>query len=212
MTKEKMTIHQALSELKLLDNRILRKVNVFVPCKANRKNNMKIGGIDIEEYKKNISNDYKSITDLINRRAAMKKAVVLSNAKTYIDIDGHKYTVAEAIEMKNHGMELWNILLKKIENTYMNEEVTCDTENMGLSDKAIDYVGNTFNGGDKKITDTNLQKKIDEFIDNNTYSIVTGIDCRKEINKLTETITNFSSKVDSQLSISNALTEIEFEY
>ena len=45
-----------------------------------------------------------------------------------------------------------------------------------------------------------------------SYDIVTGFDIQKVIDELTNKIDSFKSDVDSALSVSNALTVIEFEY
>lgn len=52
MTKETMTVHRALAELKLLDDRIKKAVADGIYCVANKHSNDKLGGISIEEYMK----------------------------------------------------------------------------------------------------------------------------------------------------------------
>jgi hypothetical protein len=103
--KEKMTLHKALAELKLLDSRITSTIRTGTYCVANKASNQKIKGVKLDEFKESMKADYASATDLINRRIAIKKAVVLSNATTKVKINDVEYTVAEAIELKNHGME-----------------------------------------------------------------------------------------------------------
>ena len=50
------------------------------------------------------------------------------------------------------------------------------------------------------------------YMTNNTYDIVTGFDIEKVIKELTDRIDAFKAEVDSALSVSNALTVIEFDY
>ena len=50
MTTEKMTVHKALAELKLLDDRIEKAIKEGVYCVANKHSNDKIGGVPIDEY------------------------------------------------------------------------------------------------------------------------------------------------------------------
>lgn len=157
MTKEKMNIHKALCELKTLDSRIEDKIADFEPVAANRESNRKINGKSVEDFKHKADDDYKSITDLINRRYALKKAVVNSNARTTVEIGGSTYTIAEAIEMKNSGLSLLVDLRDKILRNYSLCERKCNDENVELSDKADTYVANVYNGGDKNIKNNDLE-------------------------------------------------------
>lgn len=212
MTKEKMNIHKALCELKTLDSRIEDKIADFEPVAANRESNRKINGKSVEDFKHKADDDYKSITDLINRRYALKKAVVNSNARTTVEIGGSTYTIAEAIEMKNSGLSLLVDLRDKILRNYSLCERKCNDENVELSDKADTYVANVYNGGDKNIKNNDLEAFRRQYIEQNTWSIIEGIRCKEEIEKLDNTITSFIQDVDAALSVSNAITEIEFEY
>lgn len=45
MTTEKMTVHKALTELKLLDDRIAKAIAEGIYCVANKHSNDKIGGV-----------------------------------------------------------------------------------------------------------------------------------------------------------------------
>ena len=105
MTTEKMTVHKALAELKVIDSRISKAINEGAYVVANKHSNEKIHGKTINDFKEYMKSCHNKVTDLINRRNAIKRAVVLSNATTKIKVGNDEYTVAEAIEMKNHGME-----------------------------------------------------------------------------------------------------------
>src|SRR5690554_4907003 len=95
-----MTITRGLSELKLINDRIQRKINDARFAVGNKNNNKKIDGMTIEEFNKNAKSQYQSIQDLIERRKKIKSAIVDSNAKTVVTIAGKEMTVASAIERK----------------------------------------------------------------------------------------------------------------
>ena len=105
MTTEKMNIHQALVELKTLDKRIDSAIQEGEWVVANKHSNTKIGGIDLKDFVDNVKSRHQKVTTLIARAEAIKRAVVNSNAVTKVIIAGKEYTVAEAIDMKNHGIE-----------------------------------------------------------------------------------------------------------
>lgn len=212
MTKEKMTIHEALTELKTLDSRISKKIREFTPCVANRNNNYKVGGISREEFRHKAADDFKSICDLIDRRAAMKRAIAKSNAETKVSVCGKEYSIAEAIEMNNHGIELKEELLNRIEDTYSKAKRECDNANLTVASEAEDFVTRMYNGGEKIGKDVNLQKEQESYIEKNTWAVLQGIECLQQIEHLDEEIVEFVTKVNSALSVSNAITEIEIEY
>lgn len=76
MTTETMTVHKALAELKILDNRILNAIITNDFCIANQHSNTKINGIEAKEYEKVMQGAYDKATDLIKRRKAIKKPLL----------------------------------------------------------------------------------------------------------------------------------------
>ena len=212
MIHEKMTVHKALAELKTLNDRINTAIGESVFVKANRHNNTKIFGKTIEEFKADSASSLTSATALINRRNAMKRAVVLSNAVTKVEIGGVEYTVAEAIEMNNHGMENLVDLRDCLREQYSSVKRMVESENGDKLVKACEnYIQATF-GTKEKINNPDIEMAQKVYMTNNTYDIVTGFDIEKVIKELTDRIDAFKAEVDSALSVSNALTVIEFDY
>lgn len=212
MIHEKMTVHKALAELKTLDDRINSEITGSVFVRANRHNNMKIFGKTIADFMADTESSYQSVKALINRRNAMKRAVVLSNAITKVNIGGVEYTVAEAIEMNNHGMENLVDLRDCLREQYSSVKRMVESENGDKLVKACEnYIQATF-GTKEKINNPDIEMAQKVYMANNTYDIVTGFDIEKTIKELTDRIDAFKAEVDSALSVSNALTVIEFDY
>lgn len=212
MIHEKMTVHKALAELKTLDDRINSEITGSVFVRANRHNNMKIFGKTIPDFMADTESSYQSVKALINRRNAMKRAVVLSNAVTKVEIGGVEYTVAEAIEMNNHGMENLVGLRNCLREQYSSVKRMVESENGDKLVKACEnYIQATF-GTKEKINNPDIEMAQKVYMTNNTYDIVTGLDIEKVIKELTDRIDAFKAEVDSALSVSNALTVIEFDY
>ena len=125
MTTETMTIHKALCELKTLDSRIKKAIEGSVFVFANKHSNAKVSGKTISAYSDEVKSAYQSACDLIARRDAITRAVTLSNATTKVTIGGQEYTIAEAIEMKNHGIPMQQKLLDKLEGgPYRSDQLT----------------------------------------------------------------------------------------
>lgn len=100
MEKEKMSLHRALAELKLLDSRIERGINTIVPIGVQQTGRKVNGHYDKAEFEKEVIADFQSVTDLIARRQLIKSAIVQANATTSVKIGGVDYKIAEAINQK----------------------------------------------------------------------------------------------------------------
>lgn len=217
MTTEKMTIHKALAELKTMDARIAKAIHETPYVLAVKHSAEKINGMTVDNFKDKMRSGYQKATNLIARRDAMKRAVVLSNATTKVKIGDNEYSVAEAIEMKNHGMEFKSDLLRQMNSAYtaaQNELVRNGGE--ALEKKAEQYVLAVIAAqpkDSKMSVDSDAMKTLRQtYIDNNTYDLVDPMNIAKVIEKLDAEINEFNADVDAALSCSNALTVIEFEY
>ena len=217
MNTEKMTIHKALAELKTMDDRINKTIRSTSYVLAAKHSAEKINGVKVNNFKEQMRSGYQKVTDLIKRRDAMKRAVVLSNATTKVKIGDNEYTVAEAIEMKNHGMEFRSALLRQMNSDYIAAQNDL-ARNGGeaLEKKAEQYVLAVIAAqpkDSKMSADSDVMKGLRQtYIENNTYDLVDPLDITKVMEALDAEINEFNAEVDAALSVSNALTVIEFEY
>ena len=213
MTTEKMTVHKALAELKIVDDRIVSAINGGTYCVANKHSNDKIKGVSLEEYKGTMQGCYDKATGLIKRRNAIKRAVVLSNATTKVNINGVEYTVAEAIEMKNHGVEFDDMLYRTLNNQYLKAQAEILKQNGDdLEKRAEQYVIGIYGSKEGKTNTDDFEKTKKDFITANSYELIDPIKILDKINSLEESISSFRAEVDAALSTSNAITEIEISY
>ena len=217
MTSEKMTVHRALAELKVIDDRIAKMINATTYVTAVKHSAEKIKGVSVKDFAEKIKSDYQSVNDLMNRRNAMKRAVVLSNATTMVTIGGIEYSVAEAIELKNHGMEHKASLLRMMTYGYdvaQNELSRNDAE--AIEKKAEQYILNVIQAQpkDSKMSiDSEAMKALrEDYIKNNRYDLIDPLGVTKIMEQLTNELHEFNTEIDAALSVSNAVTVIEFEY
>ena len=217
MTTEKMTVHKALAELKVIDDRINKAISEGVYVIANKHSNEKIQGMTIDQFKEKMKASHQKVTDLINRRNALKRAVVLSNATTKIKIGNDEYTVAEAIEMKNHGMEFKTNYMRMIASQNLSAQADIN-RNSGeaIEKRAEQYVLSVIQAQPKDakmaIDSDAMQALRKDYIKNNTYDLIDPLKVNDIIEKMTDEINEFNTEIDAALSVSNALTVIEFEY
>ena len=217
MTREKITIHKALGELKTMDDRITKAICDTTYVLAVKHSATKISGMKISDYKDKMRSGYQKVNDLINRRDAMKRAIVLSNAVTKVKIGDKEMTVCEAIDAKNHGMEFRNMLLHQMNTNYnVAQAELVRNGDEALEKKAEQYVLSVIAAqpkDSKMSVDSDAMKALRQtYIDNNTYDLVDPLDVAKIMEKLDAEINEFNAEVDAALSCSNALTVIEFEY
>ncbi len=213
MTKETMTVHKALCELKTLDARIKKAVESSVYVFANKHSNAKVSGLSVSDYCAEIKSAYQSATDLIARRDAIKRAVVLSNATTKVTVGGNEYTIAEAIEMKNHGIPTQQTLLNKLKNDSRRARREADENNGGrLEMRADEYIRSLYANADMKNLSDEVKKMRADFLTSQVMEIVDPIKVADEIERLEMLINTFTVEIDAALSVSNALTEISVEY
>lgn len=211
-TVEKMTIHKALCELKILDSRINNAISSARFCLANKHSNEKVNGVTVEEYQEIMKASYNKASDLIRRREAIKRAVVLSNAKTIVKIGGKEYTVAEAIEMNNHGIDLKLQLKNAMKKQYDSAMTAIISKNSVVDDKATEYVVGLFGQKESKTANEEYEKARKSYIEANTMELIDPVNILEKIEALEVEIADFTTEVDSALSVSNALTEITVEY
>lgn len=212
MTKERMSIHKALAELKILDDRIINTISSGTYCVENKHSNEKIKGISLETYKSIMQGNYDKSTALIKRYDAIKRAVTLSNAVTKVAIHGVKYTVVEAIYMNNLGIKFDEMLLEELRSQYRKAQAKIAKNNEGLQEKAEQYVIGIYGSKEGKVNTDDFEKAQKDFITAHEYELVDPINILEKIEKLEEKITAFKAEVDAALSESNAITMIEIEY
>ena len=211
-TTEKMTVHRALAELKVIDDRIISAINSGKYCAANQHNNKKINGKEVEEAMKDMHGAYDKVTDLIKRRNALKRAVVLSNAKTIVKINEAEYTVAEAIDMKNCGMVYKTNLLQALRLQYSKAIADINKQNSTLEERADKSAIAVYGASESKTKSDDYKKHVETYVEKNAYELVDPIDICKKIEELEAEIAAYDAEVDAALSVSNAITEIEFAY
>lgn len=212
MTKEKMSVHKALAELKIIDDRIHQATKPnFVEVKKHNSDNIR--GMSVQQVTDAIQSDFQKANDLIARRNAIKRAVVLSNATTRVTIAGVEYTVAEAIDMKNHGLEGYRDLRNVLAAQFRSCTQKADRENDQLENVRADaYIKDTFGNTDMSKAGEDVKKARKDFVIAQTVELVDPLNVLKKIEELDEKINAFMVEVDSTLSVSNAVTEIEVEY
>ena len=213
MKTETMTVHEALSEIKVASKRITGNLIEMKAITANRKNASKINGVAPEEFNRQAKANFQSITDLYKRLTAMKGAIATYNAKQKITVGDKEYTIAEALYMKEYGMPLKQTIVNTLKKQYQNALNKIEVEN---SDNKLGATAErlaTANFGSKdKADSTEMEKFIASYKENNQYILIDPINVVSTISSLQSEIDAFEAKVDSAIQIANATNTITIEY
>ena len=208
----KISITEALNELKLYDSKITKAITNAKLLGATKKSSDKIGVVKKEEFIERVKASYQSVTDLIANRNALKSSIVKSNAITEITINGKTMTVAEAIERKN-SIEYDEQLLNAMKTQYVAATSSVDKENKKVDTK-VDELIQTLVGkdSDKKIEKDAIEAIEKPYREKNEWELVDPIKIFDEMLKLEAEIDGFNSEVDTRLVLSNATTFIEIDF
>lgn len=203
-----MLVTQGLNELKLLDSRITKKVCEAGYITAVKKSSKKISGISKDAYRKLSKGTYDSVMELINRRNAIKSAIVKSNAATKVIIAGKEMTVAEAIERKSSiGYE--QALISELTRQYNAAKAKLERENAKVDEQIHNLLTSAYGKDSKeKITEGMHDAIAVPYREANEYEYVEGFDVLATITTLSDEISAFLSEVDTALQVSNSTTTI----
>ncbi len=206
---KKLSIHRALTELKMLTLRIEAATNEVSAVVANRKSNRKINGVDIPEYEKQMQASYDKVVGLISYRNKIKALVVQSNANTKVMVGKEEMTVAEAIERKQ-SIQYEKNLLEVIQHQHRSAINSVAKENDALPAKLETYLVNILGNKDKQSPEE-VKLHTETFMKRNEFEIIDPLNVKQQIEKLSNRIEEFESEVDAILSESNATTFIEVQ-
>ena len=195
-----MTLTRALRKYKTLSSKINRQIDdgCFI--------NIKVGGK--EKFECDPKSDYKSIMDLIEYKTALKKAIIKTNAETTIKVSGKEMTIAEAIYMKQYGIDDYKYFLQNLERQYVKAMKVVEDINKDVQGRIDNILSNS--GNSTKKDEEKRVKAITE-----SFKILHGAELEdplkidKAIKELREFIENFEDDVDVALSEANSSTVID---
>ena len=210
MTKETMSVHRSLAELKLLDQKINKAIQSTKFAGIKRAAGKTIDNLTPDEFRVKSKESLQSILDLIRRRDAIKAAVVKSNATTIITIGNKEMTVAEAIDKKNTVQTQINLIDKlKYTSGKVHSQVAIFNEQLDV--EALRYFAE-ITADKEKLNDNAFKALISAYKEEREQEVIEGFDVIKTYETLDNELEEFLTNVDYILSESNTETKIEIEY
>lgn len=206
---EEMTVHRGLAELKLLKtklNREIPNVKVVFAVTADREK-----AEDVTNALRTESGKLMSVIDMVHRYDAIKRAIVLSNATTKVNIGGKEMTVAEAIEKKGAYQEFISAIRSVLVANINGAERKLNEFNSSAESRAMALVTAHTT---EKMSESDLEV-YSAYINAHGGKILC-VDGVKEPQDILADLTNeidaINSEIDAALSVSNAITTITVEY
>lgn len=208
----KISITEALNELKLYDSKILKAITNAKLVGAAKKSSDKVGVFKKEDFEDRAKASYQSVTDLIANRNALKSAIVKSNAVTEVTVNGKTMTVAEAIERKN-SIDYDETFLTEMKKQYIHATDTVAKENKKVDNKVDELLATLIGKDSSKDISKESQEAIEKpYRAKNEYEFIDPIGLLDKIETLESEIDGFKSEVDTRLAVANSITMIEIEF
>ena len=200
---QSMSVTQALPELKLLEKRINKVTEtIFNWCKVAHNG----APVDKDKHKKETEAQLQSFQDLVKRRDAIKRAIILSNASTKVKIGTWEGTVAEAIEYKS-SIRMKRELLESMKSCLQTKR--SEYEQMkAVVDGRLERLLQSELGKDVKTNPETITALTTTFRENNKVELVDPLDLATKIASLEDELDAFDTNVDWVLSESNGKTMI----
>lgn len=217
---EKMLMTQALDERDLLVKKINDKIEKIklVDVKKRNEETTADNRISVEEFSKNAESAYQQITDLIERYQRLDAAIIASNAATWIETIYGKYTVADAIALRNRlkdegvysvDASFESSIIEQFRKQYQNAIMVADAKNKNVERQA-EEMRMSILGKDSKTKELKPLDVVDAYVKENTTEIIDPLGAKKKMQELHEKIETWLSELNTRIKVSNATTFIEF--
>lgn len=208
MSKEKMTLHRALAELKLIDAKIEKQISEINPTQIKQKDKLVGGYIEEKDFNSQVQSKFDSINDLINRKITIKSAIVTTNGITKVTVAGKEMTIADAINMK--AVVLFKKkLVGKLKTDYQQTIAVLNKNNEAVNANVQRILEATFGKENVKVTKDDMDAVRKPYIDANEFTLVDPLKVIDKVEEIEKEMGAFEADVDAALSEINAVTFIE---
>lgn len=212
MKMAEMTVQRALNELKIIDERLSKRLTEFVVVGTKKVSEARVVETreSIVEFENRAKGVLDSVDGLLKRQQELKHAIMTSNATTMIEVAGKTYSVMTAIDRKR-TIEKEKLVVKYMRDALIRAEYKVSQENEKM-ESYIQRQTNAMAGGD-------LSSKKDDYIiafeksyrEQNSWDLVDPLKIRDLIEQREQEISMFELEIDTALTVSNAITKIEIE-
>lgn len=208
MEKQKMTIHRALSELKLIDAKIEKQINELEPNGIHQKGKLINGHITEVDLQKAAQSKYDSVIELIKRKTLIKSAIVKTNGETKVKVGGKEMSIADAITFKT-VVEFKKQLVERLKLTHSHWVGQLNKNNEVIEKNVQTLLEHTFGKEGIRTGKEDLEAVRRPYMEANEFHLFDPLKVKDKIEMIENEIAEFEADVDAVLSEINAVTFIE---
>lgn len=205
---EKMTIHRALSELKLIDAKIEKQIQEVMPSGVYQKGKLVEGYITEADFEKNAKSKFDSVTDLIARKTQIKSAIVDANGKTQVTVAEKQMTIADAINFKT-VVKFKKKLIDTLKAKHRQAVGALNKNNELVNANVQRILEATFGKENVKVGKEDVEAVRKPYLEANEFHLFDPLKVDETVEKMEKEIGEFEAEVDAVLSEINAVTFIE---
>lgn len=206
----KMTIHRALSELKLADAKIAKQISELEPVGFHQKDKKIFNHIDKDEFEKSAKGKYDSIMDLIARKNKIKSAIVKANGETMVKIAGREMTIADAINFKAI-IRFKQALAAQLRGKHMGAVAQLNKNNEIIEKNVQMLLESAFGKENVAVKKDDADSIRTPYMSANEFHLFDPLSAIAKADALDTEIADFTAEVDAVLSESNAITLISID-
>jgi hypothetical protein len=208
MTKQKMTIHRALSELKLIDSKIEKQINEIVPSGIYQKGKLINNYVKEEDFSASAKSNFDSVNDLIARKNAIKSAIVEANGVTKVKVSEKEMTIADAINFKA-VVKFKKKLIETLKARQQQAVAQLNQQNTIVEQNVQRILEATFGKENVKAGKDDVESVRKPYMDANEFHLFDPLRVAEKVEEMEKEVGNFEMEVDAVLSEINAVTFIE---
>jgi hypothetical protein len=208
MTKQKMTIHRALSELKLIDSKIEKQIYEIVPSGIYQKGKLINNYVKEEDFSASAKSKFDSVNDLIARKNAIKSAIVEANGVTKVKISEKEMTIADAINFKA-VVKFKKKLIETLKARQQQAVAQLNQQNAIVEQNVQRILEATFGKENVKAGKDDVESVRKPYMDANEFHLFDPLKVAEKVEAMEKEVGDFEMEVDAVLSEINAVTFIE---
>lgn len=208
MTKQKMTIHRALSELKLIDSKIEKQINEIVPSGIYQKGKLINNYVKEEDFSTSAKSKFDSVNDLIARKNAIKSAIVEANGVTKVKVSEKEMTIADAINFKA-AIKFKKKLIETLKARQQQAVAQLNQQNTIVEQNVQRILEATFGKENVKAGKDDVESVRKPYMDANEFHLFDPLKVAEKVEAIEKEVGDFEMEVDAVLSEINAVTFIE---
>lgn len=208
MTKQKMTIHRALSELKLIDSKIEKQINEIVPSGIYQKGKLINNYVKEEDFSTSAKSKFDSVNDLIARKNAIKSAIVEANGVTKVKVSEKEMTIADAINFKA-VVKFKKKLIETLKARQQQAVAQLNQQNTVVEQNVQRILEATFGKENVKAGKEDVESVRKPYMDANEFHLFDPLKVAEKVEAMEKEVGDFEMEVDAVLSEINAVTFIE---